>query len=39
MARSKRMAKRTDKKVYKASAVRTKAINRAGANAHGGIRF
>lgn len=39
MARAKRMPKKTDKRTYKASAVRTKTINRSGANAHGGIRF
>lgn len=39
MARAKRMAKKKDKRVYAASSVRTKVINRAGANAHGGIRF
>lgn len=39
MARVKRMKKARDKSFYRATAVRTRAINRSGANAHGGIRL
>lgn len=39
MAKAKRMPRKKDIRVYKAAAVRTKTVNRSGANAHGGIRF
>lgn len=39
MAKVKRMSKGRDKSVYRATAVRTRRINRSGANAHGGIRL